>query len=88
MTSGVEAEGSYVWNYTSVDPAVLPRNANYTLSYTITTNGVPIATEQAESTIKLTPEPAFSFSRSLLFSSALESSSPASPPFPFCSWLS
>ena len=59
MTSGVEAEGSYVWNYTSVDPAVLPRNANYTLSYTITTNGVPIATEQAESTIKLTPEPAF-----------------------------
>lgn len=61
MTSGVEAEGSYVWNYTSVDPAVLPRNASYTLSYTITTNGVPIAVEQAESTIKLTPEPALFF---------------------------
>ena len=61
MTSGVEAEGSYVWNYESVDPSVLPRDATYTLSHNITTNGVVIAIEQAEPKIKLAPEPALFF---------------------------
>ena len=61
MTSGVEAEGSYVWNYKAVDPSVLPRDATYTMSHNITTNGVVIAIEQAEPKIKLAPEPALFF---------------------------
>ncbi|MBR5946659.1 SUMF1/EgtB/PvdO family nonheme iron enzyme [bacterium] len=66
MTSGVEAEGSYVWDYQSVDPSVLPRGDTYTLSYTITSGGTIIGTEEAESKIRLLPEPALLFLLPLL----------------------
>ena len=67
MTSDVEAEGSYVWNYKSVDPSVLPRGDIYTLSYTITSGGTVLGTEEAESKISLLPEPALLFLLPLLF---------------------
>ena len=66
MTSGVEAEGSYVWNYESVDPSVLPRNATYTLSYTITSGQTTLTNETAEARIKLLPEPSLLFLLPLL----------------------
>ena len=61
MTSDVEAEGSDVWNYTSVDPSVLPRNATYTLSYTIFSGETVLDTKEADSKITITPEPALFF---------------------------
>ena len=61
MKSGVEAEGSYVWDYESVDPSVLPRGDVYTLSYTITSGETILSTEEAESKIRLLPEPALLF---------------------------
>ena len=67
MTSGTEAEGSYVWDYESVDPSVLPRGDVYTLSYTITSGETIIGTEEAESKIRLLPEPALLFLLPLLF---------------------
>lgn len=66
MTSGAEAEGSYVWNYESVDPSVLPRNATYTLSYTIFSGQTTLTNETAEARIKLLPEPALLFLLPLL----------------------
>ena len=66
MTSGTEAEGSYVWDYQSVDPSVLPRGDTYTLSYTITSGGTILGTEEAESKISLLPEPALLFLLPLL----------------------
>ncbi|MBR5901726.1 SUMF1/EgtB/PvdO family nonheme iron enzyme [bacterium] len=66
MTSGTEAEGSYVWDYESVDPSVLPRGDVYTLSYTITSGETIIGTEEAESKIRLLPEPALLFLLPLL----------------------
>ena len=67
MTSGTEAEGSYVWDYESVDPSVLPRGDVYTLSYTITSGETVLGTEEAESKIRLLPEPALLFLLPLLF---------------------
>ena len=67
MTSGTEAEGSYVWDYKSVDPSVLPRGDVYTLSYTITSGETVLGTEEAESKISLLPEPALLFLLPLLF---------------------
>ena len=67
MTSGTEAEGSYVWNYESVDPTVLPRDTTYTLSYTIFSGETVLDTVEAESKIKLLPEPAMLFLIPLLF---------------------
>ena len=66
MTSGTEAEGNYVWDYESVDPSVLPRGDVYTLSYTITSGETIIGTEEAESKIRLLPEPALLFLLPLL----------------------
>ncbi len=67
MTSGTEAEGSYVWNYESVDPSVLPRDTTYTLSYTIFSGETVLDTVEAETKIKLLPEPAMLFLIPLLF---------------------
>ena len=61
MTSGTEAEGSYVWDYESVDPTVLPRGDTYTLSYAITSGETILDTVDADSKIKLLPEPAMLF---------------------------
>lgn len=60
MTSGVNAEGSYQWNYESVDPGVLPRGDTYTLNYTIFDNDDPTKVYQSATgvtTITITPEP-------------------------------
>ena len=67
MTSGTEAEGSYVWDYESVDPTVLPRGDTYTLSYAITSGETILDTVDADSKIKLLPEPAMLFLIPLLF---------------------
>lgn len=52
-----EEEGTYDWDYTSVDPNVLPRNGSYKLSYTVYSGDTIFETENAAADIKLLPEP-------------------------------
>lgn len=70
MTSSVEGEGTYRWNYTSVDPGDLPRGDTYTLNYTIYDNDHPSAifdTVTSTTSITITPEPSFVLIALLLF---------------------
>ena len=61
--SSGDEEGAYVWNYTQVDPSVLPRNASYSLNYSVTdkNNGYEFGSSQALATITITPEPSVLF---------------------------
>ena len=57
FTSGEEESGAYVWDYTKVDPAVLPREAIYTLSYSIYDDETTFATRESVVKIAILPEP-------------------------------
>ena len=57
FTSGEEETGAYVWDYTQVDPAVLPRESSYTFSYNIHDSSRTFATENAVVNITILPEP-------------------------------
>lgn len=70
MTSEVEGEGAYQWDYSEVDPAVLPRGDSYTLNYTIFDDDNPSTVFEAYtgvSTFTITPEPSFALLGLLLF---------------------
>ena len=70
MTSSVNGEGSYQWNYSSVDPGDLPRGDSYTLGYTIYNNDNPSEVFQTVSgvtSITITPEPSLALMALLLF---------------------
>ena len=57
FTSGEEESGTYAWNYLKVDPAVLPRDAVYTLSYSIYDDETTFATRESVVKIAILPEP-------------------------------
>ena len=57
FTSGEEESGTYAWDYLKVDPSVLPRDAVYTLSYSIYDNETTFATRDAIVKIAILPEP-------------------------------
>ena len=58
FTSDEEASGTYAWkNYLKVDPSVLPRDAIYTLSYSIYDDETTFATRDAIVKIAILPEP-------------------------------
>ena len=70
MTSSVEGEGTYRWNYTSVDPGDLPRGDTYTLNYAIYDNDDPTAifdTVTSTTSITITPEPSLALMALILF---------------------
>ena len=59
MTSALEAEGTYCWDYTEEDPKVVPLDETYTLSYTISSanDGTVYDTQRAVVSVVLMPEP-------------------------------
>ncbi|MBR5901192.1 hypothetical protein IKZ40_02460 [bacterium] len=60
FTSEGEENGDYSWDYSGVDPTVLPRNTSYLLTYTVySEDGTVFGTETATATINLLPEPGF-----------------------------
>ena len=60
FTSEGEEKGDYSWDYSGVDPAVLPRNTSYILTYTVySDDGTVFGTETATAAINLLPEPGF-----------------------------
>ncbi len=70
MTSSVEGEGTYQWNYEGVDPGVLPRNDSYTLNYSIFDNDDQSTVFEAATgvaTITITPEPSLAILALLVF---------------------
>ena len=69
LTGDVEEEGSYAWDYSVIDPSILPRSGQYSLSYTIFDDDTVFADYTAQATITLVPEPAAAIC--LLFMAAL-----------------
>ena len=70
MTSSVNGEGRYQWNYSSVDPGDLPRGDTYTLNYTIydnDNNSKIYQTGTGVTSITITPEPSLALMALLLF---------------------
>ena len=68
FTSEGEEKGDYSWDYSGVDPTVLPRNTSYLLTYTVySEDGTVFGTETATAAINLLPEPGFA----LIFALAL-----------------
>lgn len=70
MTSAVEGEGTYQWDYSEVDPGVLPRGDSYTLNYSIFDDDNPSTVFEAYtgvSTITITPEPSLALLALLVF---------------------
>ena len=61
FTSSGEDQGDYSWDYSGVDPAVLPRNASYSLTYTVYNGDTVFGSENASATINLVPEPGVFF---------------------------
>ncbi|MBO4553103.1 hypothetical protein J5754_01690 [bacterium] len=60
FTSEGEEKGDYSWDYSGVDPTVLPRNTSYLLTYTVySDDGTVFGTETATAAINLLPEPGF-----------------------------
>ena len=60
FTSEGEEKGDYSWDYSGVDPTVLPRNTSYILTYTVySDDGTVFGTETATAAINLLPEPGF-----------------------------
>ena len=60
FTSEGEEKGDYSWDYSHVDPTVLPRNTSYILTYTVySDDGTVFGTETATAAITLLPEPGF-----------------------------
>ncbi|MBR5624084.1 hypothetical protein IKW72_03630 [bacterium] len=60
FTSEGEEKGDYSWDYSHVDPTVLPRNTSYILTYTVYgDDGTVFGTETATAAITLLPEPGF-----------------------------
>ena len=57
FTSGEEETGTYAWDYTKIDPQVLPRDDLYTLSYRVHDDETTFATEDAIVNIAILPEP-------------------------------
>ena len=57
MTSALEAEGTYCWDYTKEDPRVVPLDETYTLSYTIHSGDTVYDTQRAVVSVILMPEP-------------------------------
>ena len=57
FTSGVEKSGTYAWDYTKIDPQVLPRDVLYTFTYSIYDGETTFATEDAIVNIAILPEP-------------------------------
>ena len=57
FTSGEEESGTYAWDYTKIDPQVLPRDDLYTLSYSVHDDETTFATEDAIVNIAILPEP-------------------------------
>lgn len=58
-SSSGEEEGKYVWNYLPISPSLLPRDADYTLSYTVSDSesGYVFAFQNALPTVTILPEP-------------------------------
>ena len=68
FTSEGEEKGDYNWDYSHVDPAVLPRNTSYILTYTVySDDGTVFGTETATAAINLLPEPGFALLLALAF---------------------
>lgn len=70
MTSAVEGEGTYQWDYSEVDPGVLPRGDSYTLNYSIFDNDDQSTVFQnvtGVATITITPEPSLAILALLVF---------------------
>ena len=70
MTSAVEGEGTYQWDYSEVDPGVLPRGDSYTLNYSIFDSDDDSTVFEAVTgvtTITITPEPSLALMALLLF---------------------
>ena len=70
MTSAVEGEGTYQWDYSEVDPGVLPRGDSYTLNYSIFDNDDQSTVFQnvtGVATITITPEPSLALLALLVF---------------------
>ena len=57
FTSGEEESGTYAWDYTKVDPSVLPRDAIYTLTYSIYDDNTTFATNDSVVKVAILPEP-------------------------------
>ena len=74
FTSGEEESGTYVWNYTKVDPTVLPRDAIYALTYRIYDDNKTFATEDAVVNVTIVPEPGLIIGFVLLALGALRKS--------------
>lgn len=70
MTSAVEGEGTYQWDYSEVDPGVLPRGDSYTINYSIFDNDDQSTVFQnvtGVATITITPEPSLAVLALLVF---------------------
>ena len=68
LTSSQEETGSYAWNYTLIDPEILPRGVAYTLNYKIFDGDDVFETKISEASVILVPEASTSLLALLLLS--------------------